>query len=719
MVRLEDILEEVHRYNPEADLDVIKKAYVFSAKVHQGQVRRSGEPYLTHPLEVANILAKMHLDAPSIATGLLHDTVEDTLTTLDEISQIFGPTIAKLVDAVTKLSKLNFTSKEQRQAENFRKMFMAMAEDIRVILVKLADRLHNMRTLQHMPEEKQIRIAQETLDIYAAIASRLGMQELRTEMEDLCLKFLKPDIYKKLSANVAEMEKKSGRFMDEVREALAKKMMEYGIHPEIHARIKHVYSIYRKMEEQSVEFDQIYDLIACRVIVSSIPQCYETLGLIHSLWKPVPGRFKDFIGMPKNNNYQSLHTTVIGPKGQRVEFQIRTGEMHEVADWGIASHWRYKEGGEIDTKDELKFRWIRQFLEWQKELSDPAEYLDTVKLDLFATDVYVFTPKGDIRELPSGSTPVDFAYSIHTEIGHHCVGARVNGKMVPLRCQLRSGDTLEILTQADHSPSKDWLKQVQTSRAKARIRQFIREEQGEKAKELGQHLLEKELDRYGLKESKVLKTEAYENFAKERGIKGEEHLYALIGYGRISIGQVLAAVLPKEKISEIEGSEEKRESTITRIFKKAFDRSRGSVRVSGFDDILISLAKCCNPIPGDSITGFITRGRGVTIHATTCSKVLASDQTRRVEASWNLKAKMPTSTKIRVVCVDKPGLLADISKSISAEGVNITQATCRSIGDQKSMNTFEVGIQDLKHLHQLIKSLEKVKGVISAERVKD
>ncbi len=719
MIRLEDILDDVHRYNPEADLDLIKKAYVFSAKVHQGQTRLSGEPYLVHPLEVASILAKMRLDPPSIATGLLHDTVEDTYATLEEVEQIFGPIIAKLVDGVTKLSKINFSSKEQRQAENFRKMFMAMAEDIRVILVKLADRLHNMRTLQHMPEEKQIKIAQETLDIYAPIASRLGMQEVRTELENLSLKYLKPDVFAKLSENVQQVEKKSERFIGEIREALGKKMLEYGIRSEVQARIKHVYSVYRKMEQQSIEFDQIYDLIAFRVIVPSIPQCYETLGLIHSLWKPVPGRFKDFIGMPKMNNYQSLHTTVIGPKGQRVEFQIRTREMHEIAEWGIASHWKYKEGGEIDMKDELKFRWIRQFLEWQKELSDPAEYLDTVKLDLFATEVYVFTPKGDIRELPKGSTPVDFAYSIHTEVGHHCTGARVNGRIVPLRYRLKSGDTVEVLTQSDHRPSKDWLKFVQTSRAKARIRQYIREEQRDKARGLGRSLLEGELERYALKASKIFKSEEYDNFAKERGIKGEDHLYALIGYGKVSVSQLLGAVLPKEQLSAMTVQEPKKESSFTRIFKKAFEKSKGIVRVSGYDDILITLAKCCNPIPGDSIVGFITRGRGVTIHSTSCSKVLATDQTRRVDATWNLKATLPTATKIRVVCVDKPGLLAEISKSISEEGVNINQATCRSIGDQKMMNTFEVGIKDVKHLHQLMKSLQKVKGVISAERVRD
>lgn len=724
MIRLDDILEEIHKYNPAADLDLIRKAYVFSAKVHQGQLRRSGEPYLIHPLEVSNILARMRLDAPSIATGLLHDTVEDTLTTVDEVRQLFGPEIARLVDGVTKLSKINFSSREQRQAENFRKMFMAMAEDIRVILVKLADRLHNMRTLQYLLEEKQMKIAEETLDIYAPIAGRLGMQEVRTELENLSLSALKPDVWKALNEKAEILHKKSGPFIEDVKEALLKKMSEYGIRSEIQGRIKHVFSIYRKIEEQNIEFEQIYDLIAFRVIVQSIPQCYETVGLVHSLWKPVPGRFKDYIGMPKINNYQSLHTTVIGPRGQRAEFQIRTKEMHEIAEWGIASHWLYKEGGEIDMREELKFRWLRQFMELQKDLSDPAEYLDTVKLDLFATDVYVFTPKGDIREFPSGSTPVDFAYSVHTEVGNQCIGARANGRMVPLRYPLKSGDTIEVITRPGHKPSRDWLKFVQTSRAKSKIRQFLREDERARAKGLGRELLEKEFDRYGVSGSKILKGEELQNFMTSRGIKGEEHLDTLIGYGKISVHQVLSAVLPKEKIGEgglPQGLPpgQVKESAIGRIFRRAFEKSKGRIRVSGYDDILISLGKCCSPVPGDSIIGFITRGRGVTIHAVQCSKVLASDPARRIEAAWNIKSELPISTKIRVICVDKPGLLADISKSISDGGVNISQAACRSIGDQKSMNNFEVGIKDLKHLHQLMKSLEKIRGVISVERVKE
>ncbi len=719
MIRLGDILDEIHLYNPGADVDLINKAYVFSAKVHQGQKRRSGEPYLTHPLEVANILAKMHLDAPSIATGLLHDTVEDTLVTLDEIKGIFGEKIARLVDGVTKLSKINFLSKEQRQAENFRKMFMAMAEDIRVILVKLADRLHNMRTLSYMSESKQMVIAQETLDIYAPIAGRLGIQEIRTELENLCLYYLKPEVWKTLHKKVEDLEKKSEGLIREVSENLGGKMEESGLKPDLSGRIKHLYSVYRKMEQQNIEFEQIYDLLAVRVLVQTIPQCYETLGIIHSLWKPVPGRFKDYIGMPKINNYQSLHTTVAGPKGDKIEFQIRTREMHETSEWGIASHWKYKEGGEIDTKDELKFRWIRKFLEWQKELSDPAEYLDTVKLDLFSADIYVFTPKGDIREFPYGSTPVDFAYAVHTEVGNHCVGARINGKMVPLRHLLKSGDTVEVLTHPNHQPSKDWLKFVVTSRAKAKIRQFIREEGRERGLSFGRELLVKEFQRYGVDLGKVAKGELMTHFIQEKGHKTLEQLYTMVGFGRVSPQQVVAAVLPPEKLSIPSPFQPGQESAIKRIFKKAFERSKGLINVDGYEDVLITMGKCCNPLPGDSIIGFITRGRGITVHMKDCGKILATDQARRVEVKWSAKGNEPIPTKIRIVCVDKPGLLADISKTISMQGVNISQATCRGIGDEKSLNSFEVGIQDLKQLHGLIKSIEKVKGVISVERVRD
>ncbi|MBI1908954.1 MAG: bifunctional (p)ppGpp synthetase/guanosine-3',5'-bis(diphosphate) 3'-pyrophosphohydrolase [Deltaproteobacteria bacterium] len=716
MVRLEEILENVSRYNPGADFDLIKKAYVFSAKVHQGQKRQSGEPYLVHPLEVASVLAGMRLDAPSIATGLLHDTVEDTLTTLPEIEQLFGKEVTALVDGVTKLSKIDFTSKEQRQAENFRKMFIAMAEDVRVILVKLADRLHNMRTLKYMTENKQMRIAQETLDIYAPIAGRLGMQEIKTELEDLSFYFLKPDIWKQIEGKTVELKKKSDKTLEEVEEVLRGKLKEYNLPTEVQSRLKHPYSTYRKMEEQKIEFEQVYDLIAFRVMVNNVQQCYEALGLIHSLWKPVPGRFKDYIGMPKANNYQSLHTTVIGKGGQRMEFQIRTREMHEMAEWGIASHWKYKEKGGVANKDEIKFRWLRQFLEWQKELMDPAEYLDTVKLDLFASDVYVFTPKGDIREFPRGSTPIDFAYSVHTDIGHRCVGARINGRIVPLRYLLKSGDTVEIITSPNHHPSKDWMKSVHTSRAKAKIRQYLRDEERERSQFLGEEILAKEFQKFGEDFSRMQKSDLFDNFLKKGGFKDKTHFLSLVGYGKVTPRQVVVSLLPPEKMVETKADGD---LPLTRFFKKAVEKTRGMVRVGGHDDILVTFGRCCNPIVGDSIIGFISRGQGVKVHSLECPKVMESDPARRVEVKWDSKAKgMFSLAKVRVVCVDKPGLLAEISKSISSQGANISHASCRTTPDQKAINVFDLGVENLSHLFSVIKSLEKVKGVISVERLK-
>lgn len=716
MLTLEDILETVSHYNPGADFDLIRKAYVFSAKVHQGQKRQSGEPYLIHPIEVAGVLAGMRLDAPSIATGLLHDTVEDTLTTLVEIEQLFGKEIAHLVDAVTKLSKIDFVSKEERQAENFRKMFIAMAEDIRVILVKLADRLHNMRTIHHLSEERQIKIAQETLDIYAPIAGRLGMQEVKIELEDLSFKTLKPDVSRQIEEKTVLLKKRSDKTMEEVEELLNDKLKEYSLTAEVQSRVKHPYSIYRKMEQQNIEFEQVYDLIAFRVIVASVQQCYEGLGIIHSLWKPVPGRFKDYIGMPKTNNYQSLHTTVIGKGGQRMEFQIRTREMHEIGEWGIAAHWKYKDKGAVANKDEIKFRWLRQFMEWQKELLDPAEYLDTVKLDLFASDVYVFTPKGDIREFPRGSTPVDFAYSVHTDIGHQCVGSRVNGRIVPLRYTLKSGDTVEIITSSNHLPSKDWLKFVGTSRAKAKIRQYLREDEKQKSTQMGEEMLTREFAKYHEDFNRIQKSESFENFLKKGGFKSREHLLSMLSYGKVSPRQVVATFLPPDKLSEPQPSEE---SGFSRFFKRSAEKAKGIVRVGDHDDVLVSFSKCCNPIIGDSIVGFISRGRGVRVHTLECPKVLTTDAARRVEVTWDKKAKgVFSQAKIKVVCVDKPGLLADISKSISAQGANIANAFCRTTNDQKAINTFDIGVENLSHLYTLIKALEKVKGVISVERIK-
>jgi len=714
-ISFDDVIDCLRSYCTEEDLDAVRKAYVFSAKAHRGQKRQSGEPFMTHPLYVALILAEMNLDVATVITGLLHDTVEDTLVTLAELRELFGDHIASLVDGVTKLGKIKFSSREARQAENFRKMFMAMAEDIRVILVKLADRLHNVRTLGHLTENKRHRIARETLEVYAPIAGRLGMQEMKIELEDFAFQQLKPEIWKKIDNRVSHLKKTNERFIAEVQQTFKDELAQHGIDADVQGRFKHNYSIYRKMERQNLEFDQIYDVFGFRVLVTKLAEAYTALGVIHALWRPVPGRFKDYIGMPKLNNYQSLHSTVIGPRGQRIEFQIRTKNMHEVADWGIAAHWRYKEKGTMAQKDEIKFRWLRQFMEWQKDVSDPAEYLDIVKLDLFATDVYVFTPKGDIREFPRGSTPIDFAYSIHTDVGHRCVGARVNGRIVPLRYILKSGDEIEIVTRKDHVPSKDWLKFAKTSRARSKIRQYTRDQQRERAQTIGREILDKEFTKFGAEAKKELKRTEFNTFLKSRGITTEDDLMAQLGYGKVTPRQVVSSVLPADKLTETR--EKTKETTIAKIFRRAVQRSKGVVRVQGFDDILVSIAKCCSPIPGDTITGFVTRGRGVTVHRMDCSRALVIDPERRIEVEWDQRTDTLSAVKIRMLCVDQSGLLAKISKEISAHGVNIANANCRSIGDEKAVNTFELQVRSVKDLNRLIQSLEKLKDVISVERI--
>lgn len=706
----------VSAYNSEADLDIIKKAYVFAAKVHQGQTRRSGEPYLVHPLETAGILAEMRLDVPSIVTALLHDTVEDTVTTLEEIEQLFGEEVRNLVDGVTKLSKIKFTTSEEKQAENFRKMIMAMAKDIRVILIKLADRLHNMRTLEYLQEAKRVEIAKETMDIYAPIANRLGIQKIKTELEDLGFKNLNPEVFKIIESKVIERRSKREKYIEEVRDIVSKKMDEDNIQCEISGRMKHLFSIHRKMEAQNIPFDEVYDLIAYRIIVDSLPQCYEALGVLHGLWKPVPGRFKDYIAMPKGNNYQSLHTTVIGPHGERVEFQIRTREMHDVAERGIAAHWKYKEGRIIDEKDEMKFKWIRRLLEWQRELSDPAEFLDTVKLDLFSDDVYIFTPKGALMELSRGSTPVDFAYSIHSEIGNNCIGAKVNGKIVPLKYTLRSGDTVEIITQKGRRPNKDWLQFVKTSRAKAKIRQYVRQEEHEYGLEIGKEMFEKECSRYHLNGSKLLKSDEMEKFIKEMQYKDIDSILVAVGYGKLSPHHLLSHLVPKETMQTEQS--EKKATVWDKMVGKLTRRQKGLVKVSGLSDVLVSFGKCCNPVPGDSIIGYVTHGKGVSIHIRDCQKILAADTERLVNVEWDTSSDVGRVAKIRIVCVDKPGLLAKMTETITEASVNIVQAEIKTMEDKKAVNIFSVEIKGLEQLRKVMHALEGIKGVISVERVR-
>jgi GTP pyrophosphokinase len=725
MIRLHDILDKVSQYNPEADLDLVKKAYVFSAKVHQGQTRRSGEPYLVHPVEVAGILADMHLDIPSIVAGILHDTVEDTVATLEEIEQLFGAEVRKLVDGVTKLGKIKFSSNVEKQAENFRKMVLAMAQDIRVILIKLADRLHNMRTLQFMVEEKQVEIAKETRDIYAPIANRLGIQQMKVELEDLSLKYLNPEIYKGISEQIEARKTELQTYIDEVRNLVSEKLREHNLHGEISGRLKHYYSIHRKMEKQNITLDEVHDIIAFRIIVDDLSQCYAVLGLIHSLWRPIPGRFKDYIAMPKANNYQSLHTTVVGPKGERVEFQIRTHEMEAIAERGIAAHWKYKDGSKMGAKDETKFKWIRQLLEWQKDLNEPAEFLDTVKLDLFTDDIYVFTPNGELRELPQGSTPVDFAYDIHTDVGHNCIGARVNGRIVPLKYQMHSGDAVEIMIQKNGRPNKDWLQFVKTSRAKAKIRQYIRTEERETARTIGRQLLEKECARYETSMPKLLKSDEAARYMQEINVKDMDAVFISIGYGKTLPFELISRVLPKEKLKEIEAREAKAAavpagtSVIGKLVSKIKGKGvRGLVKVNGISDVLISFGKCCNAVPGDAIVGFVTRGKGISVHTIDCPKILASDTARTVPLEWDTSAGLTRFVRIRVVCVDRPGLLSSMSEAITDQGVNIREASARTMDDKKAVNIFEIEVRDTAQLRHVMNSLEKVKGVIQVERMR-
>ncbi len=715
MIDLPDIIHEVKTYSPEANTALIEKAHAFAKEKHEGQMRDSGEPYFIHPIQVAVILTQMRMDVPTIVAGFLHDTVEDTTTTLDEIKKEFGEDVAYLVDGVTKIGKIQFSSSQERQAENFRKMILAMATDIRVIIIKLADRLNNMRTLDDLEESRQIKISQETMEIFAPLANRLGIQWIKVELEELSFKYLKPDLCRDIDDRVAGLREKKEAYIDRVCKLVNEKLNELGILHRIYGRMKHNYSVYRKMEFQQISFEQVHDLLAFRVLVDSIKHCYEVLGILHELWKPIPGRFKDYIAMPKVNGYKSLHTTVICLDGERAEFQIRTREMHEIAEKGIAAHWKYKESGSIHEDDTKKFSWLREFLDIQKGILDPGEFLDTVKLDLFATDVYVFTPAGELKELPYGSTPVDFAYSIHSALGNTCTGARVNETLVTLEYQLKSGDTIEILTNKNHKPNKDWLKFVKTSRAKARIRAYIKQEQRDKSVTVGKDVLEKELSKYGDFSTKILKGQELKHVLEKLKIENLEDLYVQIGYGKVRPFDVVSLILPADKLLK---PEPKKQSVLQRIFQTARGKSKSVVKVSGYDDILVSLGKCCCPLPGEAIIGFITRGRGVSIHYQSCNKVLDSDEARRIDVEWDTTSNALHTAKLKVVSQDRPGVLANMTKTIANNGVNISQANIRTSSDQKAINIFHLEIHNLKELTLVIRSLEKMKGVISVERIR-
>jgi len=696
-------------------MDLLRKAYVFSAKVHLGQVRLSGEPYLIHPLEVAGILTQLKLDVATVATGLLHDSMEDTLTTLEEIRENFGDEIVRLVDGVTKISKIALRSSEEDQAENFRKMILAMVKDIRVILVKLADRLHNMRTLKYHLPQRQVEIAQETLDIYAPLAHRLGIDWIKSELEGLAFQYLHPDIYQEIQRKIAKREKERARYIDEVKRMLMKKLYENHIEGEVTGRLKQIYSIYLKMKDHNIDFDQVYDITAFRVIVNSIKECYDVLGIIHSLWKPIPGKFKDYIGLPKENMYQSLHTAVIGPYGERIEIQIRTHEMHRIAEEGIAAHWKYKEGKIIEEADQKRFTWLRQLLEWQRDLKDNAEFIESVKVDLFPNEVYIFTPKGSVKQFPAGATPIDFAYSIHSDIGSHCMGAKVNGKLVPLKYELRSGDTVEIMTSPAARPSKDWLKYVQTSRAKTKIRQWFTAEEREKSIALGKEILEKELRKYDLQQAKLIKSGDLAKAAGEFSFQAVDDLIAAVGYGKVTANQIIGKLLPQERLEQ---REEQEEGRLKRLIKKITRSPKDALLIKGIDNVMVRYAGCCNPLPGDKVIGFITRGRGVTIHTADCQNAMDDDPNRRVEVEWDSTKEYIYPVRIRIFSEDKKGLLAEISNSISSNEANITNARVDTTDDKKAIGTFEVEIRDLNHLKKVIKGLEKIKGIYRVERMR-
>jgi GTP diphosphokinase / guanosine-3',5'-bis(diphosphate) 3'-diphosphatase len=711
---LEHLLRRIQIYNPEADLELIRRAYAFSAKAHEGQTRRSGEPYLRHPLAVAGILTALRSDVTAVVAGLLHDTLEDTLATPEELERQFGKDIGRLVDGVTKIGKIQFRNYEEKQAENFRKMLLSMADDIRVVLIKLADRLHNMRTLGHLHETKRQQIAQETLEIYAPLANRLGIGWMKNELEDLSLEYLKPDIYVTLKARVAKRDEERQRYIDEVVGIVARALSEAGLKGEVQGRPKHLHGIYQKMERQSISFEEVYDLTALRVITDTKMNCYAILGLIHSLWRPVPGRFKDYIAIPKSNLYQSLHTTVVGPKGEHVEFQLRTEEMHRIAEHGIAAHWKYKERGQIDDKDGKIFSWLRQFVEWHQDLTDNRQFMDTVKLDLFHDVVYVFTPKGMVKEMPLGSTPVDFAYAIHTEVGDHCVGAKVNGKIVPLKYQLSSGDTVEILTSPTQVPHKDWLKFVRTSRAKTKIKHWLKIEEHKRSVEIGRRLLEREFRRHDMAPAQMLKSDRLVQVARESGFESTDELAAAVGYGRLPTTQVINRLMPSEAaVPTPQTSEVPPKPAPTK------GDERG-VKVKGGRDLLMQLSRCCNPVPGDRIMGYITRGRGLTIHSVGCPNLeaLDYDRERLVEVEWDTTAPTTHSVKVSVLAVDKTGVLANVSSSISECDANISRAEITTREDRKAVLDFIMEVRDTEHLDRVLKAIERVEGVITARRIR-
>jgi GTP pyrophosphokinase len=722
LTKFRDLMKRMQESRPQDDLSLVKKAYDYSLKHHDGQTRASGEPYLVHPLEVALVLAEMKMDPVAIAAGLLHDSVEDTSVTIEDIRKEFGEQVAHIVEGVTKISKIDFATREEQQAENLRKMMLAMVDDIRVVLIKLADRLHNMRTLEHLQPERQQKIAEETLEIYAPIAHRLGMGKIRGELEDLGFRFLDPLGYEQVEKAVNARRKQGEAFLAKMQAIITDKLKEAGIQARVESRIKRIYSIHKKLQRQRISVDQVYDLYAMRVVTRSLQDCYAVLGIIHNLWRPVPGRIKDFIAMPRPNFYQSLHTSVITEDGTPFEIQIRTEEMHKMAEEGIAAHWKYKDGP-VSAQDEQRLAWLRQVVEWQRDVSDPNEFLSTLKVDLYPEEVYTFTPKGKVVVLPRDATPIDFAYTIHTEVGHTCTGAKVNGRMVPLRYKLHSGDIVEILTQPGHKPSRDWLGLVKSSRSRNKIKHWLNVHQRERAIEIGRKLIEKEARKYRIA-LKEIKDEDLLRVASGYGLGKGEDLMSGIGYGKYSARQVLARLLPAGATPSIAGDIESEGLTsqpggLTSVVRRVFG-DHNAITVRGQGDMLVYRARCCNPIRGENIVGYITRGKGVAVHSVNCPNVtnLLYEPERKIDVEWARDDSTPTAypVKLTVFCDDRFGMLKNITGVIGDAKSNIRNIAAHTANSQASVEVV-LDISDLKHLEQIIVGLRKIPGVHEVQRL--
>ncbi|MEW6582929.1 MAG: bifunctional (p)ppGpp synthetase/guanosine-3',5'-bis(diphosphate) 3'-pyrophosphohydrolase [Actinomycetota bacterium] len=716
--QVDGLVDELRAHHPDADIDLVRRAYAFAEERHRGQARQSGEPYITHPIGVARIAAGLGLDVATIVASLLHDTVEDTGTTLADIETEFGAEVSVLVDGVTKLSKIHFESKEEAQAENYRKLIISMSSDIRVLLVKLCDRLHNMRTLGYVPKAKQIKTARETLEIYAPLAHRLGIHSIKWELEDLSFAALLPKRYAEIQQMVNQRRSDRERFVEEAGRYLRDELAEVGIAPvEITGRAKHFYSIYEKMTRAGKEFNEIYDLTAMRVLVDSVKDCYGAVGIVHSIWKPMPGRFKDYVAVPKLNGYQSLHTTVIGPHGKPLEIQIRTHEMHQTAEFGVAAHWRYKQESRGESGSQ---EWVARMMDWQRDTKDPGEFLETLRSDLYQEEVFVFTPKGEVRALAAGATPLDFAYEIHTDVGHRCVGAKVNGRIVPLSYKLASGDFVEILTsKAPRGPSRDWVNVVATSKARSKIRQFFRKERREDAEHRGREALQEQLRKAGLPSQKMVASPLLHQILTEMGFRKAEDFYVSLGLGKTSVHTVVNKVITRLKAGQAVAEE----SPSALVAKPGRARSAApstdlGIEIEGLSDVLVRLARCCKPVPGDDIVGYISLGRGITIHREECpnAKALARAPERFTQVAWTGTSRQSFRIEIAIDAWDRVRLLEDLSRTMSECGANIISAVCQS-EDQMVRNRFVVELGDIGAVKHLIAALRNVDGVFDAYRV--